>query len=45
MKFIKNHSIAGVKSPFLEMEILPLIENRKEAEEYAETIGYKIYKT
>lgn len=42
MKFIKNHSIAGVKSPFSEMEILPLIENRKEAEKYAETMGYKV---
>ena len=40
MKFIKNHSITGVKSPFLEMEILPLTENRKEADEYAETMGY-----
>ena len=28
MKFIKNHSIAGVELPFSEMEILPLIENR-----------------
>ena len=43
MKFIKNHSIEGVQSPFSEMEILPLIETRKEAEEYA-TIGFKIYK-
>ena len=42
MKFIKNHSITGVELPFSEMEILPLIENRKEAEEYAATIGYKV---
>ena len=42
MKFIKNHSITGVELPFSEMEILPLIENHKEAEEYAATIGYKV---
>ena len=42
MKFIKNHSIEGVQSPFSEMEILPLIETHKEAEEYATTIGYKV---
>lgn len=42
MKFIKNHIIAGVKIPFSEMEILPLIENLKDAKEYAANIGKEI---
>ena len=42
MKFIKNHNIIGLEPPFLEMEILPLIENYEEAKEYAASIGKKV---